>query len=129
MRLAWILVPVALWAAPPQPAIHSSGLTLYRSYCASCHGTEGRGDGPAAQALVMRPADLRTLAIRNNGKFPVYRVVKMLGGADDIVAHGSKRMPVWGPSFAESNPNDAKLAERVKNLVTFLESIQEKAAN
>jgi copper resistance protein D len=34
------------------------GLELYRANCASCHGTGGRGDGPAGAGLNPRPADL-----------------------------------------------------------------------
>ena len=126
MRIAWIVVPMALWGAPPQADLLTSGQTLYRSYCASCHGTAGAGGGPVARVLMMRPADLRKLSIRNGGKFPVYRVVKMLGGVDEIIAHGGRQMPVWGPAFRENAPKDQELASRVKNLITFLESIQEK---
>ncbi|MBL0158320.1 MAG: cytochrome c [Bryobacterales bacterium] len=126
MRILWTFLPLALWAAPPQTVLVSSGQTLYRSYCASCHGADGKGGGPAAQALVMRPSNLRRLSIQNGGKFPVYRVVKMLGGADEIVAHGGKQMPVWGPAFREKAPKDQEMADRVRNLVAFLESIQER---
>ena len=126
MRIAWILLPMALLGAPPQPDSITTGQTIYRSYCASCHGAQGSGDGPVAQSLVMRPTDLRKLTITNGGKFPVYRVVKMLGGADEITAHGGKQMPVWGPAFREKSPKDEKLAERVRQLVRFLESIQDK---
>ncbi len=38
------------------------GEALYRAHCAVCHGSEGRGDGPAAAALRPRPADLRRTA-------------------------------------------------------------------
>ena len=31
--------------------------TLYITNCAPCHGNKGKGDGPAAQALVPKPAD------------------------------------------------------------------------
>ena len=126
MRLFWVLLPMALWAAPPQAGLSSSGASVYKSYCASCHGVDGGGNGPAAQAFVMRPSDLRKLTIGNGGKFPVYRVIKMLGGVDEITAHGGKQMPVWVPAFRETQPKDARLAERVRSLVTFLESIQEK---
>lgn len=34
------------------------GQALYQAHCAVCHGTAGRGDGPAAQTLHPRPADL-----------------------------------------------------------------------
>ncbi|MBV9654514.1 MAG: CopD family protein [Acetobacteraceae bacterium] len=34
------------------------GEALYGSNCASCHGADGRGDGPAAPGLAVPPADL-----------------------------------------------------------------------
>ena len=36
----------------------SHGATLFPSRCASCHGADGRGDGPAAAGLPVPPADL-----------------------------------------------------------------------
>jgi mono/diheme cytochrome c family protein len=46
-------VPVAMTS----PA---SGKEMYISYCAACHGTDGKGNGPAASALKIPPADLTT---------------------------------------------------------------------
>lgn len=34
-----------------------NGNTLYQSYCAACHGKNGKGDGPAATSLHPKPAD------------------------------------------------------------------------
>lgn len=45
-------------AQHPAPARSDNGERIYGIYCASCHGTAGRGDGPAARALTPRPADL-----------------------------------------------------------------------
>jgi copper transport protein len=44
---------------PPTAESLRTGQRLYRAHCAVCHGSEGRGDGPAAASLVPRPADLR----------------------------------------------------------------------
>jgi len=46
---------------PPAGAI--SGKILYERYCASCHGTEGKGDGPAAETLQPKPPDLTQLPV------------------------------------------------------------------
>jgi high-affinity iron transporter len=35
----------------------SRGASLYAAHCASCHGAEGRGDGPAAKGLSPAPAN------------------------------------------------------------------------
>src|SRR5579863_7414040 len=55
---------------PVSPTSAASGREMFNTYCAACHGKEGRGDGPAAPALKKAPADLTTIAARNNGKFP-----------------------------------------------------------
>lgn len=34
------------------------GATLYAGNCTACHGADGRGDGPAAASLPIRPVDL-----------------------------------------------------------------------
>ena len=44
--------------APSGQAVVQQGEALFRTHCASCHGSEGRGDGPAAPALDGPPADL-----------------------------------------------------------------------
>jgi mono/diheme cytochrome c family protein len=50
-------------AAPPVAAAEmgdalSKGRAAYATYCASCHGQGGKGDGPAAAALSPKPRDL-----------------------------------------------------------------------
>lgn len=50
-------------AAPWTPAF--SGEDMFRTCCTTCHGTKGRGDGPAAAARNTRPADLGRLASEN----------------------------------------------------------------
>jgi mono/diheme cytochrome c family protein len=45
--------------APTQASI-SRGQEIYVDSCATCHGINGRGDGPAGLSLVPRPADFRT---------------------------------------------------------------------
>jgi mono/diheme cytochrome c family protein len=52
----------------PQILIESLvGRDSFDLYCASCHGAQGRGNGPVASALRATPADLSALALRNNG--------------------------------------------------------------
>jgi hypothetical protein len=48
------------------------------------------------------------------------------GSGGTTSAHGSREMPVWGPIFRALDPNDALVAVRIRNLVTFLEAIQVK---
>jgi len=77
----------------------SSGKGMYDAYCASCHGVDGKGDGPAAPALKVLPTNLTSLAIKNGATFPAAHVSAVIRGATVTLAHGSKDMPVWGPIF------------------------------
>jgi mono/diheme cytochrome c family protein len=110
---------------PIKPIDAISGSATFKAYCAQCHGVSGRGDGPAAKALKTLPADLTTLAKRNNGQFPAGAVKQVVNGDTANPSHGSREMPMWGPVFRSvENPSVAEL--RITNLVKYIEEIQEK---
>jgi mono/diheme cytochrome c family protein len=44
-------------AAQVTPAMLAQGRTVYKTYCAACHGESGRGDGPAAGVMKPSPRD------------------------------------------------------------------------
>jgi mono/diheme cytochrome c family protein len=112
-------------AAPRTSA--ASGKQMFEAYCASCHGTSGKGDGPAAGALKSAPADLTALSKKNGGKFPADRVTSILRGQATVTAHGNRDMPVWGPVFWQmSQGHEAEFHQRVANLTRYLESLQAK---
>ena len=46
------------------------GKETFLRYCASCHGEDGKGDGPAAVAMKPPPSDLTTISKRHEGKYP-----------------------------------------------------------
>jgi mono/diheme cytochrome c family protein len=128
-----VVLPLALagqttTSAPPSLLTPSRyGGDLYQHHCASCHGRDGTGGGPAAIALKQAPPDLTTVTRRNGGVFPTARVIWLIGGKDGAplpAAHGSREMPVWGPIFRalDANPKSAEI--RIANLVTFVESMQ-----
>lgn len=77
------------------------GEALYRARCASCHGDDARGNGPAAGSLSVPPADLTQISKRAGGSFPHARVVEIITFGGNIAAHGSGPMPVWGKVFSE----------------------------
>lgn len=77
----------------------ASGKETYMQFCASCHGIDGRGNGPAASALKTPPADLTMLAKTHDGKFPYEYVTGVIRFGKPISAHGSSDMPVWGRVF------------------------------
>ena len=127
-----LAVAVAAWgvaAGAQSPRVKSttpvSGAGMYRSYCASCHGVDGRGKGPAAPAMKVPPSDLTALAKRSGGKFPQIRVFQIIEGDAALAAHGSREMPVWGLIFRQMGGSDeARVKLRVRNLTKYIESIQ-----
>ena len=112
---------------PLSPTSPASGVEMFRTYCAVCHGVNGKGGGPAADALKKAPADLTQLAVRNNGKYPDDRVAHAITGDAEIGAHGSRDMPVWGDLFKSLNGGTIDLVRlRVVNLTDYIKSIQAK---
>ena len=82
-RLLMLAALAAFTAAPaaaqtpgaaPSGESRVSGQSVFKTYCASCHGESGRGNGAVAIFLRRRPADLTQIAIRNKGTFPADRV-------------------------------------------------------
>jgi mono/diheme cytochrome c family protein len=114
---------VTIQSAPVPPA--SSGAEMFKAYCAVCHGTAAKGDGPAATALKKRPADLTQLARKNNGKYPQAQVMNFISGADVVAAHGTRDMPVWGQLFRSLEPTYNGIPDlRAKNLADYIKSLQ-----
>lgn len=112
-------------AAPVTSA--ASGKEMFTNYCASCHGKTGRGDGPAAGALKVAPADLTALAKKNGGKYPAMRVTSVLSGQANLAAHGNTEMPVWGSVFRQmSGGHEGEVQQRIANLNHYVESLQAK---
>lgn len=109
------------------PLIRSvEGKDLFASYCASCHGMDARGAGPASAAMKTRPPDLTQLSKRNGGKFPQAAAQQMLTGEKMKRSHGSSEMPVWGPIFHRVERDQDLGLVRINNLLKYLESIQKK---
>ena len=92
----------------------AEGERMYKSYCASCHGVDGSGNGPAASALKQQPPDLRRIQAKL-GRFPTENIRKRISGEPRLPVHGSKEMPVWGMILRRSDIN---------SLVAYVESIQ-----
>jgi mono/diheme cytochrome c family protein len=142
-RIGFLLLPVfaaALLAAtvgwsqetkikrtPIQQSNSTSGKQMFADYCAPCHGLSGKGDGPAAPALKIAPADLTQLAKKNNGKFPMDHVMNVLRQGSPSASHGNTDMPIWGPLFKSLDPTAPALVDqRIRNLSIYVESLQEK---
>jgi mono/diheme cytochrome c family protein len=117
---------VSAWSADyhiSAQASDLSGAATFRLYCASCHGTSGKGDGPLASSMKTPPADLTQITKRNRGVFPADQILRTIDGRSPARGHGSD-MPVWGDAFAASKLDSAPASQRMQRLVSFLESIQ-----
>lgn len=104
----------------------SVGAYLFRTYCASCHGANARGDGPLADSMRRRPADLTAIAQRNKGVFPTEQVFRIIDGRTPVKGHGGADMPVWGDVFSRSSKTDGPEAvtRQIEALVRYLEGLQ-----
>jgi mono/diheme cytochrome c family protein len=103
----------------------SDGHGMFMSYCAACHGAEGAGNGRAAKALTIPPADLSSLNRRNGGKFPHMYVASVLRrGA--VTPHGQGDMPVWSSLFftLPDGENPALTEMRIQNLILHMKTLQ-----
>lgn len=142
IRALWLILAVALAAmvipgagkqsqtAPKAeqqftPLIHSvEGPDLFRAYCASCHGMDAKGAGPAAPELKAKVPDLTILARNNREQFPAAHVRQVISGDKVVAAHGSREMPIWGPVFHQIESDVDWGNVRLESVVKYLESIQ-----
>lgn len=89
-----------------------NGKQLFAKECSSCHGTEGRGDGPAARDL---PVEFHNwsegLALNRLSDDELFRVIRK-GGRN---TRRSRLMPSWGAIFDDLQTWD---------LVAFLRTLQ-----
>ena len=121
------------------------GQKLYTKYCASCHGPDGKGDGPQAASTTPKASDLTQIAKNNGGKFPFYEVMLLIEGrsptsqsADASLpglpkAHGDPKMPAWGEVFSRQEMSagtslDLQLQTtgKIMEITEYLQSIQVK---
>jgi mono/diheme cytochrome c family protein len=80
-------VPVAVAGSASEEAV-KRGEQVYSSLCWTCHGRYGRGDGPAAEGLAVRPPDFTNsafLAGRSNSQI----VARLRGTAHTPMAIAS----------------------------------------
>ncbi|HEX8711471.1 MAG TPA: c-type cytochrome [Terracidiphilus sp.] len=133
------VISVGLSAAAPQNAKlkidvgttpATDGRQMYVSYCASCHGMEGRGDGELATLLKTPPIDLTQLSNNNHGRYPALHVIAVLHRGATASVPGTALMPEWGPIFAKIDRSHSLTATtsakllRISNLNRFIKGIQ-----
>ena len=130
--VAAVVLAVSAVGASAQPKIQTGTMkktspgdakAMFENYCASCHGLDAKGTGPAALALKKLPADLTKISARNGGAFPEVKVKRYIEGLDEVAAHGSRDMPMWGRLFKELDRDTAMI--RVQGLSDYLKGLQQ----
>ncbi len=112
------------------------GQSNFKMSCASCHGPDGKGNGPVSSQLKVPPPDLTILAKKNNGVFPVSRVYEIIDGRQPLLAHGTRDMPVWGFQYTLEQPAqgypaawldpEAAVRARILSVIDYLNRLQQK---
>jgi mono/diheme cytochrome c family protein len=137
LSLTWIAAAgvAAALAAPTQqtaeaPFVSEGGDALFKTYCASCHGRVGKGDGPISKHLRTAPPDLTLFAARNGGRFDEDKVYRIIDGRKPVSGHGGGDMPVWGDAFKQSalGRSAEAVKARIGALVDHLRALQEQRA-
>ena len=96
MFVAWFCA--AFCAAQAGAEEKTEGKKLYFTYCTGCHGVSGKGDGPAAKALPVKPADhTDTKKMSQYSDEHLFTVISR-GGAS---VGKSAQMPAWGAVLKE----------------------------
>ncbi|MGA7869430.1 MAG: cytochrome c [Candidatus Binatus sp.] len=129
---ALLLLMVAL-ALTAGPAVAQSGKQDYDSYCAECHGPDGKGNGPSVSTIPMTPppSDLTLLTRENGGKFPFQEVVDTIDGRKVVPSHERIQMPFLGTTLQkpgeEFTPeSNAAVKRRIESMARYVESLQQK---
>ena len=106
---------LALWSPPELGYNGRQGKALFEYYCATCHGTAGRGDGFNSYNLDPKPRDLTDPELQaERSDEDLAAVIRSGGGAAGL----STGMPPWGRTLSELE---------IRNLVVFVRLLPELA--
>lgn len=91
----------------------SKGKALYETYCTSCHGMSGKGDGPAAVSLRPKPKNLTDSAYMSslNDQY-LYDVINKGG----VAVGKSPFMPGWGTTLSD---------EDIADIISYIRSLSQ----
>jgi mono/diheme cytochrome c family protein len=127
--VAMIATSIFCLPASAQAFEEYSGQMTFQRFCASCHGEEGKGDGPVAQGIPISVPDLTTMQRRHGDEFPAEALRRIIDGRNAVIFHGTRYMPVWGYEFWVEEGADEAAEKNVEiiiaNLIDYIISIQE----
>lgn len=111
------------------------GQREYQDHCVVCHGVTAKGDGPLGEVLKVRVPDLSLLSKSNGGVFPFARVYESIDGRQQVAAHGTRDMLVWGNAYKwfgipehddYTFDREAFVRSRILSLIDYLHRMQVK---
>ena len=121
-------------AAPPRinlvnarPTNNVDGRVIFQAYCSSCHGTFGRGDGPAARAIRTPVPDLTHYAdLHPNCEEALIAALEAghRGDGERPISESDLDMPNWTPIFRSMSSNPGVAYLRVRNVSRYIVTIQ-----
>lgn len=105
-RLAWggtamLLLILSHAVAAAQDKVE--GKKYYVTYCSGCHGESGKGDGPAAASLPVKPTNHNDGAVMN--QLPDKFLFEIISKGGQAVGK-SPFMPGWGNQLREKQIRD-----------------------
>lgn len=135
--VVWVMLAAASFAGWAQADENRIGEDEYKSHCAVCHGPDGKGNSAFSGLITIALPDLTRLSANNGGVFPLNRVYAIVDGREELKAHGTRYMPIWGSRYSAELteaidpflPNREKAIEKIVNtriveLVFYIASLQ-----
>ena len=121
-------------AAPPRvhivnarPTNEIDGRVLYQAYCSSCHGTLGRGDGPAARSIRTPVPDLTHYStLHPNCEESLIATLEAghRSHNERPISDSDLDMPNWAPIFRSMSSNPGVGYLRIRNVAGYIVMIQ-----
>ncbi len=113
---AWLVSFLLFFTLPVYSQDRSKGKHLYFTYCSSCHGSAGKGDGPAAKMLLVKPADHTQSSVMK--QLTDHYLFKVISEGGPKVGKSSQ-MPGWGAVLK---------ARQIEDIVKFIRSLSNSTA-
>ena len=104
--LMLLLSTYVLWAEEK-----TEGRRMYLTFCSGCHGDSGKGDGPAANSLPVKPSNHTDGVTMNqlSDKF-LFEIISKGGSG----VNTSPFMPAWGSQLKE---------KQIRDIVSYIRSL------
>lgn len=87
----------------------NAGKVKFGQMCSACHGADGKGNGPAAQGLAIRPRDL---SATKRSDAELKKIIKEGGSSAGL----SPLMPPWGGSLTD---------EEIGSIINYIRTLSQ----